>query len=127
MAAAAILLAAGPTVGRVRRGWTLRGAVGGTSMAPGLIPGDWLILDPDAYRRRSPAPRELVVVRDPREPGQLLVKRVAAVEPGGALALLGDNPAESTDSRSFGAVPPSAVLGRPWIRYWPPRRMGRVR
>lgn len=96
-------------------------------MEPLLSDGDWLVLDPDAYRRRMPRRGELVVVRDPREPARLLVKRVAEVGADGALEVRGDNPEESTDSRTFGAVPAASVLGRPWIRYWPLRRFGRVR
>jgi nickel-type superoxide dismutase maturation protease len=125
--AAAALLAAGPAAARLGRGWALRGAVTGTSMLPLLRPGDWLLLDPDAYRRRPPRPGELVVVRDPREPARLLAKRVVAEEPDGRLDLAGDNPGQSTDSRTFGPVPAASVLGRPWVRYWPPRRWGRVR
>jgi nickel-type superoxide dismutase maturation protease len=126
MVAAAALLAAGPAAARLGRGWALRGAVSGTSMLPLLRPGDWFVLDPDAYRRRPPRPGDLVVVRDPREPARLLVKRVVAEGLDG-LDLRGDNPDQSTDSRTFGPVPPASVLGRPWIRYWPPRRWGRVR
>ena len=45
----------------------------------------------------------------------------------GWLLVGGDDPAASTDSRAFGAVDPAVVEGRPWFRYWPPRRLGRVR
>ena len=37
------------------------------------------------------------------------------------LFLLGDNRADSDDSRSFGPIPADLVIGRVWIRYWPPR------
>ena len=53
-----------------------------------------------------------------------LVKRVAALD-GGALTILGDNPA-STDSRTFGPVPASSVRWRVVFRYWPPGRFGVV-
>jgi nickel-type superoxide dismutase maturation protease len=96
-------------------------------MAPSLLPGDWLLVDPDAYRVRGPAPGELVLLTDPRRPDRLLVKRVAAVTPGGALEVAGDDPVRSTDSRTFGSVEPGSVSGRPWFRYWPPERVGRVR
>ena len=52
-----------------------------------------------------------------------LVKRVVAAGEAG-LTVAGDNPAMSTDSRVFGAVP--SVLGRPVYRYHPPWRSGRV-
>ena len=124
LALAAILLAATPFFARLRRGWGLRGAVEGDSMAPLLRDGDWILVDPDAYRVRLARPRELVIVADPRDPQRVLVKRVAGVDPGGLLELAGDNPGASTDSRVFGPVDPGSVRGRPWARYWPPGRAG---
>ncbi len=95
-------------------------------MGPTLRSGDWLLVDPAAFSRRPPRAGDLVVVPHPRLRERLIVKRVATTGPGG-LVLLGDAPDASTDSRSWGPVAPSAVIGRPWFRYWPPRRMGRVR
>jgi nickel-type superoxide dismutase maturation protease len=96
-------------------------------MAPTLRAGDWLLVDPDAYRRRLPAVGELVLAPDPRAPGRLLVKRVAACGGDGALTLVGDAADASTDSRTFGPVDAASVAGRPWFRYWPARSLGRVR
>lgn len=112
---------------RLRRSWKARVAIEGRSMEPAMEPGDWLLVDPDAYARRGPRPGELVLAPDPREPGRLLLKRVAAVDSDGRLELLGDAPDASTDSRAFGPVDPRSVQGRPWFRYWPPSRFGRVR
>lgn len=94
-------------------------------MAPGLEPGDWLLVDPALSS--PPASGQLVVVPDPRQADRLLVKRVGAVRRDGRLWLVGDTPNDSTDSRMFGPVDAAAVLGRPWFRYWPPPRMSRVR
>jgi type IV secretory pathway protease TraF len=73
----------------------------------------------------------LVVVpaRYPGAPGGSrgrLLKRVSAVD-GDAVTVLGDDPASSTDSRTFGPVPRSSVLGRVVYRYAPGARAGRVR
>ena len=43
------------------------------------------------------------------------------------IVVRGDNPEASTDSRSFGPVPTSAVLGRVARRYAPSWRAGPVR
>ncbi len=95
-------------------------------MAPTLLPGDWLLVDPRAYRDQPPTQGELVLVPDPRARTRLLVKRVASVAASGAMDVRGDAPGASTDSRTFGAVLASAVEGRPWFRYWPPSRLGRI-
>ncbi len=113
-------------MGRLLRSWHGRIAVLGGSMAPTLQPGDWLLADPDAYLDTSPVPGDLVLVADPREPSRLLIKRVGEVH-GDELFVVGDEAAASTDSRAFGPVAVTAVEGRPWFRYWPPRRLGRVR
>lgn len=95
-------------------------------MAPTLLPGDWLLADPEAYRRRAPRVGDLVLVPDPRVPARLLVKRVAGLDADGRLRVAGDAPEASTDSRTFGGVDQATIAGRPWFRYWPPRRWGRV-
>lgn len=95
-------------------------------MEPTLRPGDWLLVDPDAFLRRPPTAGDLAVVRDPRVPDRLVIKRVATVGRDGRLTVLGDAPEASTDSRLFGPVAASSVVGRPWFRYWPPRSIGRV-
>lgn len=43
--------------------------------------------------------------------------------PPGRLLLLGDSRGDSVDSRRFGPVPTTAVLGRVLARVWPPDRM----
>jgi nickel-type superoxide dismutase maturation protease len=102
-------------------------AVVGESMSPTLVPGDWLLADPEAYRHRRPCVGELVLVPDPREPSRLLIKRVAGVASDGRLEVAGDRAEASTDSRTFGAIDPATVQGRPWFRYWPVGRSGRLR
>ena len=112
---------------RLRRSWDARVAIEGRSMEPALEPGDWLLVDPDAFVRQPPGPGSLIIAPDPRQSELLLLKRVGSVDPDGRLQLLGDAPDASTDSRTFGSIDPATVQGRPWFRYWPLRRAGRVR
>jgi hypothetical protein len=112
---------------RLWRSWDARVAIEGPSMEPTLRAGDWLLVDPDAFARRPPALGELVLAPDPRDDERLLIKRVDAVGEDGRLRLVGDDPEHSTDSRVFGGVDPTSVAGRPWFRYWPPRRVGVLR
>ena len=119
---------------RLRRGpW--RVAVAEESMTPALQPGDWLLLDPGP--RRWPRRGSVVVVRQPGT-GLLAIKRVAAgpgdvvlagtdyVKLGDEAWLRGDGGGHSVDSRHYGAVPIDALVGRAWLRYWPPRRIGLI-
>ena len=98
-------------------------------MAPALLPGDWLLLDPTGGR--WPRPGSIVVVREPGS-GILAIKRVAGrgrsagLEPREAW-LLGDAPAGSIDSRAYGPLDADALAARAWFRYGPPGRIGRLR
>ncbi len=125
--------------------------VGGSSMAPTIPGGSWILVNRRAFNwPRKPQRFDIVRVEDPSKPGRWLLKRVVGLpdeevrlqdgrlevdgsvvpEPhlngaGDALAgkhewwpctneyvLLGDNRAESTDSRKFGTVPIGAFRGK---------------
>src|SRR4051812_21913803 len=104
--------------------WPLRRvAVHGDSMRPLLEPGDRLLVAWLPWR--APRPGDVVAVVDPRGGDRVLVKRVAAVDASG-VTVLGDNAEASTDSRTFGPVDRSLVLGRALYRYWPEQRRGRM-
>lgn len=45
----------------------------------------------------------------------------------GQYFVLGDNSTDSLDSRFWGCVPAKNVMGRIWLCYWPPQRIGAVR
>ena len=117
--------AAGIGAGVAARRWLDVVEVHGNSMAPSLLPGDRLVVECRSFSLRAPRAGEVVLARDPREPGHELIKRVFAVsDAGDAADLRGDAPDESTDSREFGAVPLSAIRWRAALRYWPPQRAG---
>ena len=40
--------------------------------------------------------------------------------------VLGDNRRASNDSRAFGVVPFDDIIGRAWVRYWPPVEAGLI-
>jgi hypothetical protein len=89
-------------------------------MAPALLPGDRLLV-----LRARPRVGDVVIARDPRDRGRELVKRVARLGTDG-VELRGDNPAFSTDARTFGAVDRDAVGWRAIARTWPLDRLGRI-
>ncbi len=94
--------------------------VRGRSMAPTLLPGDRLLV-----MRRRPRVGDVTITLDPRDPRRELIKRVARIDRSG-VHLRGDNPAFSTDTRAFGALPPDSVTWRAVLRYWPRWRMGLI-
>jgi len=40
--------------------------------------------------------------------------------------VLGDNRRHSRDSRTFGPLPRSLIIGKVWFRYWPPEAWGTI-
>jgi signal peptidase I len=44
--------------------------------------------------------------------------------PARSYFMLGDNRAQSCDSRRWGVVPRDSIIGRAEVRYWPPNRAG---
>ncbi|MBI4338902.1 MAG: signal peptidase I [Chloroflexi bacterium] len=45
----------------------------------------------------------------------------------GQYFVLGDNRGDSYDSRRFGPVDAGQILGKAWLRLWPPRAWGSIR
>lgn len=89
--------------------------VRGTSMLPALWPGDLLLTVPARVWRLRPG--QVVVVADPGDPDHLVVKRLTTIDPGG-IEVHGDDPAASTDSRTWGRLPRRSVR-RVAVRRWP--------
>jgi len=50
--------------------------------------------------------------------------QVPCVVPKGQIWVMGDNRGDSEDSRYFGPIPESSVVGRAFLRIWPPNRIG---
>lgn len=46
------------------------------------------------------------------------------VVPPGTYYVLGDNRSNSDDSRDWGYVPASAIIGKAWLAVWPPSKAG---
>lgn len=109
-----------------------RVAIQGVSMAPTLLPGDWmLVVDPARFRRD-----DVVVVEHPERPGYEMVKRLVGL-PGDQVDMrvlgpnefwvAGDFAQRSTDSRTFGPVGRAHLKARAIAIYWPAHRRRIVR
>ncbi len=81
-------------------------------MEPTLRPGDYVLVNRWAYRRRPPSAGDVIVLRNPEAPSQFLVKRVMSGDPVAGFFVLGDNMAHSRDSRAFGMVPRHLIVGK---------------
>jgi signal peptidase I len=107
-----------------------RYVVEGRSMLRAYAPGDRLLVERLTYRLREPRVGDAVVLRQPGTDGRLDLKRIAAA-PGSAVTVrgepivlgyhdwyvLGDNLAESADSRTLGPVKRADIVGRVWRSY----------
>jgi nickel-type superoxide dismutase maturation protease len=90
-------------------------------MEPTILEGDRLLVG----RFGRPRVGDIVALRDPGDPRRVIVKRISAVR-GGELYVTGDNPEASIDSRVFGSVPRTALLGKVVRRYAPRGRSGPI-
>lgn len=109
-------------------------------MQPTLAPrGDLVLVDKLSPRWRPLKAGEIVTCNSPTKPSGVVCKRITAVGgervhvlgrrgpvdvPAGHIWLEGDNHRNSTDSRSYGAVPLALVRGRVVGRVWPPHKWG---
>jgi nickel-type superoxide dismutase maturation protease len=116
------------TILRLLFGWLARFSpvsryvVDGPSMEPTYRAGSRLLVNKIAYVRKEPGVGDVVVLRDPEDRARLLIKRIAPPPNGDRPApwrvwVLGDNAAESRDSRTFGPVDRRFIVGKAWFRY----------
>jgi type IV secretory pathway protease TraF len=81
--------------------------VRGLSLAPRYRDGDYVVISGLAMRHIRPG--DVVVFEHP-DYGRL-IKCVEGIEPSGCVRVRGED-IDSIDSRLFGPIPPSSVLGR---------------
>jgi len=86
--------------------------VAGDSMLPTYRAGDWLV----ATKVNRLAPGQVVVIERENRPGLLIIKRIVRAQ-GEKWWVEGDNPLASNDSRTFGPIESSEILGRIRFRY----------
>jgi nickel-type superoxide dismutase maturation protease len=107
------------------KGFPLRTiAVSGNSMNPTFNDGDWLLFSPIRNLGSKQLPSlvgKVVVIERESYPGIHFIKRVTKIVDQG-LWVEGDNQTASTDSRQWGAINPSEVVGKVRLRYKSARR-----
>jgi len=86
-------------------------------MLPLLKAGDEVLIDTRAYRHKRPVQGDLVVALHPQRPRFSVIKRITALPDYDRYFLSGDNAAESTDSRDFGAITLKQIIGHVICRF----------
>ena len=87
--------------------------VTGASMEPTLAEGEVVFVDASAYTKTRPRDGDVVVATHPHNPELTIIKRVEFSDDTGVY-LRSDNDAEpnAADSRSFGMVADTLIIGR---------------
>jgi signal peptidase I len=81
---------------------------------------------PEAQLVREPFDRQIEFAPDNWDPSLPFSGSAAEVTLGpGEYYVMGDNRTSSSDSRSWGPVGQTRIVGRVVFRYWPPRSLGR--
>ena len=82
-----------------------------TSMTPTATAGDYLLVNPTAYRTSRPVPGDVVLARHPLDSTLTITKRIASVSES-TVELVSDNPDCGQDSRHFGPLPIALLRGQ---------------
>ena len=84
------------------------------------VPGDTIeIRQGDVYRNGQYVEEPFVTNPSSRSYDPVFVDE-------GHYYVLGDNRRSSNDSRDWGLVPEQNLIGRAWMRYWPPHSFGAI-
>ena len=95
------------------------------SMTPAVVPEDYVIVDKTYYKHNPPKKGDVILYRYPDDRSKLYIKRIGGlpgdtlklqggdvVVPHGHVFALGDNAGHSDDSRHYGPIPLTELLGK---------------
>ena len=124
-------------------------SVKGNSMSPTLKEGDLLVIKKTKFKKPFFKHNDIVVLKSPQYPNNYFIKRLIGLpkETNKSFSFLnneklanmfldnsqtltkneyfviGDNYLHSTDSRDFGPVEKSMIIGKVFLRIWPLHRL----
>jgi len=89
----------------------------GNSMLPLFLPGEEILIDPNAYNKSKPEIDDVVAIAHPSKSELIIVKRIKEISEDNQYFLIGDNLVESTDSRHWGTVSQRQIVGKVTNRF----------
>ena len=81
------------------------------SMEPTFKEGDYILVNRLAYLFSKPSKGDVIVLENPKEKNKFLVKRISTIG-SGKYFVAGDNEKYSQDSRHFGLINKSLIVGK---------------
>jgi signal peptidase I len=94
-----------------------RFVIKGHSMEPLLNDGDKIIINKLAYLFTKPRLGDVVAFKENTERGKILLKKIERCLRGEKYFVVGTNKHDSQDSRQFGPITKSQILGRVLVAY----------
>ena len=86
------------------------------SMEPTLKSGDYTLVNRLAYIFKKPSKGDVIVLRHPMEKDRFLIKRITMITNSDEYYVIGDNRDYSQDSRHFGPIDKSLIVGKLLMR-----------
>ena len=93
--------------------------ISGHSMMPLINHGDWILINVNINTDHLQL-NEIILLEDPINK-ELLIKRIDSINSTTEkeFYVLGNNKADSYDSRKFGYIKKELIIGKAVLRYWP--------
>lgn len=85
------------------------------SMSPSISEGDFVILNQFVYYYRKPRIGDVVICRNLKEERDIVKRIIKVDDENNRYWIEGDNKEKSIDSREFGWIKRSKILGKVWI------------
>jgi signal peptidase I len=91
------------------------------------LPGDKIVIrNSEVYVNDTLIDEPYIAAKTPLWDGGYIKEDEPLIVPSGQIFVMGDNRPRSSDSREFGPVPISSIIGQVFFRYFPSDKMGIV-